>query len=344
MVKKIIRRFGRFFVACLDALLRAFHACTRFLHRYPRIGRLVYGVLLLGFIGGGSYIGWLQWKLAQLEHDQHEAEVINRTEAELTAHGVSFADAATGKLSVELKVPGEIKLDGDKLAHMVPRFSGVVRQVLKNLGDVVKKGETLAVFENNANLAPFEMRSQLDGVIIEKNVALGEVIGNTDEAFVIADLSQVWVDLYIYPADLAKTKAGQRVRIIDQTAGRQAEGVLSYVAPTISDHTRTAMARVILPNPDMAWRPGTFVTGAIVIDESEVPVTVDAESVQDISGVPTVFVKKDDSVVATPVRVGRRDDKRIEVLEGVTPGMRIATSGSFLLKSELTKGSAEHKH
>ena len=341
-MKAIIRKVNKLAVGSVNKVLAAFHAVTRYLYRHPRIGKLVYGLLALSIITGAAYIGWNRWKLSHIAHDEHEAEVIHRSEEDLTKYGVSFEDTATGKLAVELKVPGEVKLDGDKLAHMVPRFPGVVRQVLKNLGDVVKKGETLAIFENNANLSVFEMKAQLDGVIIEKNVALGEVIGSSDEAFVVADLSQVWVDLFIYPADLPRAKSGQRVRIIDQTSGKEAEGTLAYVAPTISDHTRTALARVVLPNPDMAWRPGTFVTGAIIIDESDVPVAVDNQSIQDVSGVPTIFVKKDKTFVATPVRIGRRDDKHAEVIEGVTVGARIATSGSFLLKSELTKGSAEH--
>jgi cobalt-zinc-cadmium efflux system membrane fusion protein len=343
-MKVVLTKLKKFVIGTSNKTLALFHAITGYLYRHPRLGKLVYGLLAMSFIAGGSYIAWYRWQLAQSNHDEHEAEVIHRSEEDLSKYGVVFADAATGKLAVELKVPGEVKLDGDKLAHMVPRFPGIVRQVMKNLGDTVKKGETLAIFENNANLSSFEMKSQLDGVIIEKNVALGEVIGSSDEAFVVADLSQVWVDLFIYPADLPRAKAGQRVRIIDQTSGKEAEGTLAYVAPTISDHTRTALARVVLPNPELMWRPGTFVMGAIVVDESDVPVAIDAQSIQDISGVPTVFVKKDNTVVATPVRIGRRDDKRVEVIEGVTVGARIATSGSFLLKSELTKGSAEHEH
>lgn len=343
-MKRIARTLKNMIVGTINRLLASFHLVTGYLYRHPRLGKLVYGVLVLSATSGASYFAWNRWMQSKMAHDEHLEDVIHRTEEDLTKYGVTFADVATGKLAVELKVPGEVKLDGDKLAHMVPRFPGVVRQVMKNLGDTVKKGETLAIFENNANLAVFEMKAQIDGVIIAKNVAIGEVIGSSDEAFVVADLAQVWVDLFVYPGDLPRTKAGQRVRIIDQTSGKEAEGTLAYVAPTISDHTRTALARVVLPNPDWAWRPGTFVTGAIIIDESEVPVVVDHQSVQDISGVPTVFVKKDQTVVATPVRIGRRDDKRAEVLEGVAVGARIATSGSFLLKSELTKGSAEHEH
>jgi cobalt-zinc-cadmium efflux system membrane fusion protein len=332
-------------VKFVNALLARYHQAIQFFRAYPRFRKLMIWSFAVLLVVGGGYEGWLRWRLAKDAQDAHEAEVVHRSEEDLAKYGVGFAEAESGKLAVELKVPGEIKLNGDLVAHMVPRFSGVVRQVMKNLGDAVKKGEVLAIFENNANLAPFEMRSQIDGVIIEKNIALGEVIGTSEAAFVVADLSNVWVDLVVYPADLPRTKAGQKVRVIDQTAGRQAEGVLGYVAPTVSDHTRTALARVVLPNPDLLWRPGTFVTGAIVVDESAVPVMVDGVSIQDIGGVSKVFVKDDHGFVATTVRTGRRDDQHVEILDGVKVGACIATSGSFLLKSEITKGSAEeHEH
>jgi cobalt-zinc-cadmium efflux system membrane fusion protein len=334
----------KYVTPALNKALAVFHKVADYLKTHPRIKKLVVATLAILVVTGISYEGLRRWQMIKQAGEEHAHDIINRSEEDLSKYGVAFSDAAPGKLAVELKVPGEVKLNGDMLAHMVPRFPGVVRQVMKNLGDTVKKGDVLAIFENNANLAPFEMRSQMDGVIIEKNVALGEVIGTSDEAFVVADLNQVWVDLFIYPADLPRAKAGQRVRIIDQTSGKETAGTLAYVAPTISDHTRTALARVVLSNPDLAWRPGTFVTGAIVVDESDVPVMIDGMSIQDIAGVPTVFVKKDNTFVAMPVRLGRKDDKNAEVLEGIPVGSRIATVGSFLLKSELTKGSAGEEH
>ncbi len=334
----------KYIIRFFNALLAFIHRVLNYLKTHSRVRAVLIASLAAIAIGILGLQGWKHYKGDHEGHDEHEEGMIHRTEDDLAKYGVVFADAAPGKLAVELKVPGEVKLNGDLVAHMIPRFPGIVRQIQKNLGDAVKKGEVLAVFENNANLSSFEMRSQIDGVVIEKDIALGEVIGADSEAFVVADLSQVWVDLFVYPTDLPQIKAGQRVRIMDHSTNKEVEGVLAYVAPTISDHTRTALARVILQNPDMAWRPGTFVTGAIVIDESDAAVLVDGNSVQDIAGIPTVFVKKDDAFVATQVRIGRRDDKYVEVLEGVTIGARVATSGSFLLKSELTKGEAEHEH
>ena len=346
---KIIKSTARFLGArvrgTLNTSLTCYHQSSRFFRTYPRIKNLTLstGFLIVAIIA--SRAAWNRWKQEKLIHDEHALEVVNRTEDDLAKFGVSFADIGPGKMAVELKVPGEIKLNGDMLAHMIPRFPGVAKQILKNLGDTVKKGDILATFENNANMATFEMRSQLDGVIIEKNVALGEVIGSSDEAFIVADLSQVWVDLYIYPTDLLKVKAGQKVRILDHTADNKAEGTLAYVAPTVSDHTRTALARVILQNTDMKWRPGTFITGAILVDETDAAILVDKAAITEIGGQTTIFVKKDDHFLATPVRVGRSDDHNFEILDGVNAGTRVATSGSFLLKSEIAKSDmAEHEH
>jgi len=225
------------------------HRVIAFFKTYPRIRKLTFITAGLVLSVWAGFYGWHRWQ-GRLTSDEHEElDFVHRSEEDLAKFGVAFSRAEPGKLAVEMKVPGEVKLNGDAVAHMIPRFTGVVRQVLKNLGDPVKKGDVLAVFENNANLAAFDMRSQIDGVIIEKNITLGEVIGSTEPAYVVADLSKVWVDLSIYPADLPRAKAGQRVRIIDQTASREAEGVLAYVAPTVSDHTRTALARVYCQIP-----------------------------------------------------------------------------------------------
>ena len=59
---------------------------------------------------------------------------------------------------------------------------------------------------------------------------------------------------------------------------------------------------------------------------------------------PVVFLKVNDGFIVQPVKLGRSDGKRVEVLQGLKAGMPYASSGSFVVKSELGKGSAEHTH
>ena len=118
------------------------------------------------------------------------------------------------------------------------------------------------------------------------------------------------------------------------------------------DATRTAteaiwetmLARVELPNPDGAWRPGLFVTGDLVVEESELPVTVDVDALQSYRDWTVVFVQVGDVFEVRPVETGRRDEESVEIVSGLTAGERYAATNSFVLKAELGKSAASHDH
>jgi membrane fusion protein, heavy metal efflux system len=66
----------------------------------------------------------------------------------LQGAGIDVREAGPARIKTRLELPGEIKLDQDRLAHVVPRFAGVVTAVHKNLGDRVKKGEVIALVDS----------------------------------------------------------------------------------------------------------------------------------------------------------------------------------------------------
>ena len=137
---------------------------------------------------------------------------------------------------------------------------------------------------------------------------------------------------------------GEKVVVKATAFDSKAEGSISYVGALLGQDTRTAKARVTLANPKMAWRPGLFVNIEVVSSEAEVPVSVLTEAIQTLGDKSVVFIKVPDGFVAQPVTLGRSDGKFIEVVSGMKAGTPYAASGSFVLKSELGKGSAEHSH
>src|SRR5512139_725644 len=78
----------------------------------------------------------------------HDEKVVRLHDEEIKEFGIEVREAGPGKLTVPLELPGEIVANPDRLAHIVPRAPGVVRDVMKNLGDFVKAGETLAVLDS----------------------------------------------------------------------------------------------------------------------------------------------------------------------------------------------------
>jgi len=83
------------------------------------------------------------------EDQSHEHEgFVSLTDAQLKQFGIETKAAGAGKLRIEIILPGELVLNADRVAHVVPRVSGVVREVRKNLGDTVRENEVMAVVES----------------------------------------------------------------------------------------------------------------------------------------------------------------------------------------------------
>ena len=188
------------------------------------------------------------------------------------------------------------------------------------------------------------MRAPFDGAIVEKHIALGEAVKEDANVFIISDLSSVWAEIIVPAKDLGAVRVGEKATVKATSMASVATGRVSYVGSLLGEQTRTAKARVTLANPDMAWRPGLFVNVELTSDERDAPVAVLADAIQTVSDSPTVFIKVDGGFIAQAVTPGRSDGKHTEILKGLKIGTAYVASGSFVVKAEQGKGSAEHAH
>lgn len=198
--------------------------------------------------------------------------------------------------------------------------------------------------DSGDSLTRYEIRAPIDGVVIEKHLAIGEAVKEDASIFTIADLSTVWAEMTIYPKDLSSVKLGQKVTVRASALNAEAEGRVAYVGSLIGEQTRSAKARVALPNPDRSWRPGLFVTVELVQDETEAPVAVSAEAIQTYRDWKVVFGRFGEFFEVRPVELGVSDGKMVEVLSGLAPGTPYAATNSFVLKADLGKAGASHDH
>lgn len=193
-------------------------------------------------------------------------------------------------------------------------------------------------------LNSYEIRAPFDGMVVEKHISLGEAVKEDANIFTISDLSSVWAEVAVPPKDLNAVRVGEKVTVKATAFDARAAGTISYVGSLLGEQTRTAKARVTLANPQMAWRPGLFVNVEIVSNEAEAPVAISTEAIHTVNDKPTVFVRVPGGFLPTPVTLGRSDGKQVEVVKGIKPGSQYAAQGSFVVKSELGKASAEHAH
>jgi cobalt-zinc-cadmium efflux system membrane fusion protein len=276
-------------------------------------------------------------------HDEHdETPARTFTVADFEKAGVVVATAGRGEVDVAVDLPGEVRPNADRIAHVAPRFPGIVREVRKHVGDAVRAGDVLAVVESE-QLAPFEVKAAFDGTVVDKHIAPGEAVDRDEPAFIVADLSTVWVTISVYQRALAELRIGQPVVIQASHGDLEATGRVAYIAPVVDQATRTASARVVLPNPDGAWRPGLFVA-ATVFNPIPADVVVPRRAIQTMDGKPVVFVAEDERFAPRPVTLGRAGRTKVEIVSGLAAGDRFADERSFLVKAELGKGMAEHHH
>ena len=199
---------------------------------------------------------------------------------------------------------------------------------------------------HDATFTEYRITAPFDGTVIEKHITLGETIAAGAPVFTVADLSTVWIDLSVYQKDLGKIRGGQRVTITAAPHEERATtAVIDFVQPLVGEATRTALARIIMPNPDGRWTPGIFVTGSVVREEVEVAVQVPTSAVVPVGDDESViFVQTPAGFEPRPVHTGIRNHGFVEVLAGLEPGERYVARGAFSLKAELGKDAFGDGH
>ena len=187
----------------------------------------------------------------------------------------------------------------------------------------------------------YTVTSPIAGVVTQRNATIGRLVDRQDIAFEIVDPSAMWIELDVPEADLALVAAGQPATVtLDGIPGREFTGKLSYVAPAVDLHTRTAVARFPLANADGALRANLFGSGRIAVTDPRAAVLVPEAAVQRARDVHLVFVRvAEDAFDARRVTVGQASGDQLAVSGRVQAGDDIVTEGSFLLKTETLKES-----
>ena len=196
----------------------------------------------------------------------------------------------------------------------------------------------------------FDIVAPFAGVVVGRDVSLGEMATPADTLLTLADLSRVWIELDVFERDLSRVRIGQPVSVtVTASPGRTFPGRIVYLGQVLDPAKRTVRARVEIPNPDGALKPGMFATATIQVGGGGPPVAVlPQDAVQELEGRQVVFVPGEKPGEFRPVRVevGETiEGNRVVIRSGLAPGSRVVIAGAFALRSELAKGEiGEHGH
>jgi len=173
------------------------------------------------------------------------------------------------------------------------------------------------------------------GTVIERNVSAGAAAPRGRKLLEIADLSRVWVEADVYEADLELVRPGMTATVtLPYMPGRSFEANVEFVHPQLRDASRTGLIHLSLDNPDGVLKPAMYADVDLQVDLGH-RLAVPDEAVIVAGDARVVFIDLGSGrLQPVRIRTGRRADGYVEVLEGLSLGDRVVTSGNFLLAAE----------
>lgn len=182
-----------------------------------------------------------------------------------------------------------------------------------------------------------EWPSPVSGVVLEKKVINGQRIMPGEELYRIADLSVVWVIAEVAERDIGSISVGSTASVtLRAFPGQTMEGRVTFLYPELRRETRTVQVRIELPNTDGRLKPDMYADVVFHIDAHDKPaVAVPNSAVIDSGTRQLVLIAKGEGrFEPRTVKLGRRGDGYVEVLEGVKAGEDVVTSATFLIDAE----------
>ncbi len=188
----------------------------------------------------------------------------------------------------------------------------------------------------------------IDGVVVERDLTLGQMVESSDTLFVVMDLAEVWILVDVYERDLSQVALGQAASVrVGAYPEREFRGSVTNIGAVVEPKTRAVKVRLVLANPKGELKAGMFATVTIegTTGEARQRLLAPAAAMQRDGQRVIAFVPRGGrDFEAREVKVTRELGEWVEIAAGLTDGETVVTAGAFLLKSELKKGELGGGH
>lgn len=161
------------------------------------------------------------------------------------------------------------------------------------------------------------------------------------EIMAIGQLEHIWVIGEVFERQASLVQVGDRVHMqLGYLPGREWQGQVDYVYPSLNADTRTAQIRVHFHNADGYLKPGMFAQMRIDAAPMDDTLLIPREAlIRTGSQSRVVLAKGEGRFKSVAVQVGHITDDQAEIMSGIDEGDRIVTSAQFLIDSESSKTS-----
>lgn len=260
------------------------------------------------------------------------------------AGGVKWEAAGPASVAELVDLSGRVEITPEGKADVRARLPGQIVWMRGQLGQHVRKGETLLRVESSHSLQVYAVPAPISGIIVEKNANVGDVTGDR-ALFVIADPTNLHAEFFVYPRDAERIRVGQKVDLRSLSGAARLQAEVEAILPTADLASQTLMAHVHLPESAATlFRPGMGVEGTFAVASTQVPLAVRTKAIQRFRDFEVVYAKVGNTYEVRMLELGRRTPEWTEVLGGLEPGTVYVTDGAFLIRADVEKSGASHDH
>jgi cobalt-zinc-cadmium efflux system membrane fusion protein len=201
---------------------------------------------------------------------------------------------------------------------------------LKILG--IAKPEDL---EKAPSSAEIPLLAPIGGEIVERDVAPGQLLqAGATQAFIISDMSSVWVLANVYQSDMAAVHVGDQVAVQTDSYPDKFQGKISFMSPALDPNTRTLQARIVVENPGEKLKNNMYVTATVNAGVEQNAIAVpDSSVLRDDENQPFVYVATGSNQFGRrAVEIGQSESGKTQILKGLSPGDKVVGDGSLFLQ------------
>ena len=219
-----------------------------------------------------------------------------------------LADARRARLAELLKIQGVSQQEFDEADNQA--------EALRADADILK-----------VQIERAEIRAPFRGMLGLRSISLGSYI---TPAIVIADIRQmdpVKIEFSIPGRYSALISNGKEINFSVEGESAPRKGIVYAIESGINLNTRMLLIRANAPNPENKIRPGSFVKVDLILEKIQNAILIPTRSVVPVLKGQQVFVSRNGMAESVPVKLGIRDEKRVQIKEGLNEGDTVVVTG-----------------
>ncbi|EKD27256.1 MAG: putative HlyD family secretion protein [uncultured bacterium] len=187
------------------------------------------------------------------------------------------------------------------------------------------------------NIKKAQLRAPFDGVILERNIEIGENLSNNKTAFIILDINNIYADLEINEKKLSKIQPGQEIKLKTNVFPDTFKGSINAIVPAVQGKAMILSARAKIEKTELSLLPGMFVMGDIVVFKQDNAMVIPIKALSKENNETFVFLynEKKNIAIKQTVETGYIGQNEVVIKSGLKTGQKIIIESSSPLKDSV---------